>query len=114
MYGDAPLSSRALVQILATIWSVRAQNVEYERVGFGSYHWRTVTQDGAQWFVTADQAVTGKPVVQAYELARRLADDGLEFVRAKQPIHGARFMVHPSKGAQRRPAPDPWTLFFVQ
>jgi spectinomycin phosphotransferase len=36
-------------------------------------------------FVTADQADTGSPIPLAYDLARRLADDGLSFVRAPIP-----------------------------
>ncbi|NNF69352.1 MAG: phosphotransferase, partial [Acidimicrobiia bacterium] len=46
-----------------------------------SWHWFAVDTSGTLWFVTADDPAGPFPVKATYPLAKRLQDDGLEFVR---------------------------------
>ncbi len=75
-------------------WGLQASTIEYLPVGFGSYHWRLVTDKGL-WFVTADdlrartwhrgEAPNEGPLHRlraALSTARGLADAGLSCVVA--------------------------------
>jgi spectinomycin phosphotransferase len=86
-------SDDAVVAAVAEGWGRRAGVIEYLPVGFGSHHWR-VEADGCLWFVTADDlrawrwpraeshSESLRRLGAALRTARRLRDDGLEFVVA--------------------------------
>ncbi len=71
-------------------WRVEADSVDYLPVGYGGYHW-LATASERRLLVTAD-ARRG-PVVACYELARRLADEGLDAVRAPVPTATGRVAI---------------------
>lgn len=88
MYGDSPLPEDDLTELIADVWALRVKGLRYERVGFGSYHWRG-DAGPAPVFVTADPIASPWPIVASYELAQRLVADGLDFVRGPLPtVHG--------------------------
>lgn len=74
-------------------WGLRAGEIEYAAVGFGSHHWRVVA-DGERWFVTVDdldvkrrdgaEAIDEplRRLTAALTTARSLRDAGLTFVVA--------------------------------
>src|SRR5688572_13574323 len=76
-------------------WGINVVDLEYARVGFGSYHWRATGRDRRKWFVTADRL--GKDAADreaafsdlqsAYETASTLRGAALEFVVA--PVRDA-------------------------
>jgi hypothetical protein len=72
---------------------MRLAEVENRRIGYGSYHWFATAGEGSDWFVTLD-AVDGPFAARhSYAVARRLADEGLEFVRAPQPATSGDIVV---------------------
>ncbi len=71
-------------------WRVDADGVDYLRVGYRGSHWLATAGD-RRLFVTAD-APAG-PVVACYELARRLADEGLGVVRSPVPNAAGRVTI---------------------
>lgn len=81
MFGSAPFDDITVATVLRDEWGLAVEAIAYAAVGYGSYHW-WVTAVGRRWFVTADGMDAPRPVVAAYELADRLAADGLGFVRA--------------------------------
>ena len=85
MFGEAPVPDEAIAAVLADRWNMRTATLEYRRIGYGSYHWFATAEDGSRWFLTLDAADGPFAVRHAYAVARRLADAGLEFVRAPQP-----------------------------
>lgn len=93
MYGEAPLSDGALAAALDTSWGLRTTVFEYRRIGYGSYHWLATAQGGSRWFVTVDSGGGPFAVRQAYDLARRLAEADLDFVRAPQPTNDGQVVV---------------------
>lgn len=82
-----------VVEALREGWGLRASEIAYAPVGFGSYHWR-VTAGGGEWFVTADDLVVERResaespdeplrrLSAALLTARSLFDAGLGFVVA--------------------------------
>jgi hypothetical protein len=82
-----------VVEALRRGWGLRASEIAYAPVGFGSYHWR-VTAGGGEWFVTADDLVVERResaespdeplrrLSAALSTARSLFDAGLGFVVA--------------------------------
>lgn len=93
MFGEAPLPAEAVSRVLQRGWNMRLVELEYRRIGYGSYHWFVAAGDGSRWFVTLD-AVDGPFAARhAYAVARRLADEGLEFVRAPHPATNGDVVV---------------------
>lgn len=86
VYSGPPLSATTILRALEDNWGVLGESIAYERIGYGSFHWRVTETSGSSWFVTADRHDSPFPVVAAYALSRRLADTGLEFVRP--PVAG--------------------------
>jgi thiamine kinase-like enzyme len=94
---DEPTDTQ-LADALQRGWGLRADDVTYLPVGFGSYHWRVVA-DAVAWFVTVDdlqlrQRHRGEPLDQprrrltaALATAVALRDAGLTFVVAPTPTH---------------------------
>lgn len=82
VYSDPPLPDSSILRALDDNWGVTGDTITYKRIGYGSFHWAVTETGGARWFVTADRYDSPFPVVAAYALSRRLADSGLEFVRA--------------------------------
>jgi spectinomycin phosphotransferase len=81
VFGDAPLPDDAITAAVEGAWSLEVDALEYQPVGYGSYHWLATTAGGRRWFVTVDAASGPFAVRQAYAVAAGLADAGLEFVR---------------------------------
>jgi spectinomycin phosphotransferase len=89
---DEP-TDRQLVAAVRDGWGLRAEDVAYVPVGFGSYHWRMIAE-GTQWFVTVDDLELckqrrGDPVdvplrclTAALTTAVALREAGLDFVIA--------------------------------
>jgi spectinomycin phosphotransferase len=74
-------------------WALSPAALEYQPVGYGSYHWLAQSTDGSRWFVTADAAAGPFAVRPAYAVARRLAECGLDFVRAPRPTAEGRVVL---------------------
>ena len=87
------LADSDVADALARGWGLRATQVEYAAVGFGSHHWRAVAEAN-RWFVTVDDlegcrrsAIDTNDdamlrLAAALEVARSLEDSGLSFVVA--------------------------------
>lgn len=82
-----------MVAVLEGAWRLRVGRIEYQRVGYGSYHWPATTLEGTRWFVTVGSGDGPFAVRHAYPVARRLADGGLGFVRARRPAGDGRVVV---------------------
>jgi spectinomycin phosphotransferase/16S rRNA (guanine(1405)-N(7))-methyltransferase len=90
------VSDQEVIEALAAGWRLDVRDIEYAPVGFGSYHWWVVAEDGT-WFVTADDLVRRRRLrgESNDEQRRRLAaslstacslrDAGLDFVVAPRP-----------------------------
>lgn len=99
------LSDSDIVVALADGWGITARKVEYATVGFGSHHWRVVSESGC-WFVNVDDLDARRRdltetrhdavarLSAALAIARSLNDAGLDFVVAPVPTR-ANFVVHP-------------------
>jgi spectinomycin phosphotransferase/16S rRNA (guanine(1405)-N(7))-methyltransferase len=48
------LTDRAVTGALAAGWGLTPVAVDYQAVGYGSYHWQAHTSAGESWFVTVD------------------------------------------------------------
>ncbi len=81
MFGEAPLPAQLIQRLLGEVWLLDADAVKYAAIGYGSYHWRATMSGDVRWLVTADTDTESAPVATAYELAYRLAADGVVFVR---------------------------------
>lgn len=44
-----------LTRLLSRHWDIKASDLTYRPVGFGSHHWEVTTADGPRWFLTADE-----------------------------------------------------------
>lgn len=90
------LSDDDVVRGLCEGWGLRAAEVEYAPVGFGSYHWQ-VRWGRGRWFATVDDlharrwddseqvAMARSRLTAALAGARWLRDTGLDFVVAPLP-----------------------------
>ena len=81
------LYSTLLVEKLKQHWGLDNLRLEYVPRGAGSYHWQALTSGSEGWFVTADDTyqLTNDDFGElnaAYETAKALGDEGLEFVVA--------------------------------
>jgi spectinomycin phosphotransferase len=84
------LDQGEIVAALAAGWGFRGAVVEYAALGFGSHHWIATDAGGARCFVTVDDLSNAGDsgfarLTAAFQTARRLRDDGLEFVVAPLP-----------------------------
>jgi spectinomycin phosphotransferase len=93
MYTPPPhLDDRELLHALHVGWGFKAVSVRYAAVGFGSHHWIATDSTGSKRFVTVDDlskirvAKSEETVLArltaAFETARALKDNGLDFVVA--------------------------------
>jgi spectinomycin phosphotransferase/16S rRNA (guanine(1405)-N(7))-methyltransferase len=92
------LTEPALARALSHGWHLGAESLVYVPIGFGSHHWK-VDEGGRRWFVTVDDLdakvksesdtrnAAFARLGAALTAARRLADQGLDFVVA--PIAAA-------------------------
>ena len=99
------LSDTDVVRAIADGWGLRATDIEWAPVGFGSHHWR-VSSDHGHWFVTVDdldarlreasdtRAAAFARLSAALSAARALRDFGLDFVVAPLATQ-AGDIVHP-------------------
>ena len=99
------LSDTDVVRAIADGWGLRATEMEWAPVGFGSHHWR-VSSDHGHWFVTVDdldarlreatdtRAAAFARLSAALTAARALRDFGLDFVIAPSPTEAGE-IVHP-------------------
>ncbi len=92
VFGDAPLREETIASLLREQWRLYPAEVRYERVGYGGYHWLATT-GAKRWFVTADAVDGPRPAVPCYQLARRLAEEGLEVVRPPRVTHDGAVAV---------------------
>jgi aminoglycoside phosphotransferase (APT) family kinase protein len=118
------LSDQGVADAVEEGWRLEVEAIEYQPVGFGSFHWRLDT-DNDRWFVTVDDLITKKRhrseshrqplrrLRSALSTARYLRDEGLTFVVAPvtttcgSVLHvvGARFAlaVYPYVEGESRP-----------
>jgi spectinomycin phosphotransferase/16S rRNA (guanine(1405)-N(7))-methyltransferase len=94
----ADLPEQVLRSALEAGWSLRAETLEYQPVGFGSHHWALTDNTGERWFVTVDDLRTrragiGEPLAACYDrlraslaTAQALKVAGLGFVVAPLPL----------------------------
>lgn len=92
------LTDSRVADALAQGWGIRADEIGYAPVGFGSHHWR-VTAGTAQWFVTVDDLAVKRRhrgetfaeplrrLAAALSTARLLCDAGMSFVIAPTPTN---------------------------
>ena len=83
MFGDAPVSVETIQNTVSETWGIGLEQVEYARIGYGSYHWYVWEPDGTRWLVTLDR-VDARPIREAYHSAQAIAAD-LPFVRGPSP-----------------------------
>ncbi len=88
------LSEPTLLAALAAGWTLRAADLTYRPVGFGSHHWELTDDRGTRWFVTADdlrgrRRTSDEPLGAAYRrlssalgAAQALRASGQDFVVA--------------------------------
>ena len=99
------LTDTDIVRCVADGWGLRAKEVEYAAVGFGSHHWH-VSSDRNRWFLNVDDLDARPRRVEqtrvdashrlsaALTVARSLCDGGLDFVVA--PVRNRnQGVVHP-------------------
>jgi spectinomycin phosphotransferase len=89
------LSDARVATALRDGWALEPTALDYQPVGFGSYHWRA--EAGGAWFVTVDDldakrrrlddppGEAWRRLTAALATARALADAGLGFVAAPRP-----------------------------
>lgn len=99
------LTDADIVTALSDGWGIPAFEVEYAAVGFGSHHWRVVSESG-RWFVNVDDLDARRRdltetrqdaaarLSAALTIARSINDAGLDFVVAPVPTR-ANDVVHP-------------------
>lgn len=77
----ADLDEDTLAAALRAGWDVRAAEMSYRAVGWGSHHWDVLGGDGVRWFVTVDE-LENKRVSDSESL-----DGG--FGRLRDPMAGS-------------------------
>lgn len=100
----AEISPDLVTGFLNEHWGLRAVDVTYAPLGFGSHHWIASDTDDPRWFITADRldphgnwlGSTAAQVKDAIEAAahttKQLADSGYEFVVAPIPDRTGRLV----------------------
>ncbi len=98
------LTDADIVHAVGDGWGLRATDVEWAPVGFGSHHWHARSDD-TRWFVSVDdldtrlrhrsddRSMAAMRLTDALTTARALYDSGLDFVVAPTPTR-AGTIVH--------------------
>ena len=105
MFGDPPRSvpEDLLAEVVARSWIEGLEALDYQRVGFGSWHWLARTATGDRVFVTLD-AVSGTGSLaldslrRAFRVPLELVRYGLRFARAPLPTAGGDVLVELPEG----------------